>query len=154
MRPTTAVLLACLSATSFLVTKPAVADVYECTFEQGHIAKPTPTRVVIELDAYQRIGKLLKVEIPGVVTQPRPLTVKRNNIRVASVQWQGRDYKFTPEAMQKGASGRGGNYGVNWYTHGFSVFLNKKSMKALTRSVDVRWQPISSEKSGICVRLD
>lgn len=153
MRPITTVLLACLSATSFLVTNPAVADVYECNFEKGHIAKPTPTRVVMEIDEYHSEGKLLEIEIPGVITRPGPIAFKRNDSKIASVWWVGREYKFTEAARKSGARSGTGYYTVEWYTHQFSVFFNKQSLKAQTRSKDVKYGDLNFAKSGTCKRL-
>ena len=153
MKTTTATIFTCLAVISTFISSPAFADIYECTFKEGHIAKPTPTRVVIEIDNHRSEGKLLEIDIPGVLTQPGPVRILRNNINVASVEWDGRSYEFTPEAVQKGARVGGVIDRMDWYTYRFSVFLNKKNQKSSTRSRDPRRKNRSFEKPGTCVRL-
>ena len=153
MKIVTATVVASLAALSTFISTPALADVYECTFKKGHISKPTPTRVVIEIDDYRREGKLLEIEIPGVITRLGPIAVKRNSIKVASVEWVGRGYEFTQAARQGGARSGSGYYSVDWYTHKFSIFLQKRSLKAQTRSKDVKYGDLNFAMSGSCKRL-
>lgn len=153
MKIITATAVASLAVLSAFISTPAVADVYECTFKEGHVSKPTPTRVVIEIDSRRSEGKLLEIDIPGVLTQPGPITILRNNIKVASVEWDGRSYEYTPEARENGGIHNSGYRRVGWHTHHFSVFLKKGSLKALTRSWSSKTMRLHVEKSGTCVRL-
>lgn len=153
MKIITATIVASLAALSTFISTPALADVYECTFKEGHVSQPTPTRVVIEINNRRSEGKLLEIDVPGVLTQPSPIRVLRNNIKVASVEWDARGYEFTPEVVQKGGNVSGVMHRIEWHTYRFAVFLNKRNLKPSTRSGDTQWVSKSIQKSGTCIRL-
>ncbi|KAE9631530.1 hypothetical protein [Parasedimentitalea maritima] len=128
---------------------------YECTFAEGRLSLPTPTKIVFSVDAFSSYAKLEVVEISSVVNSRGSAKVVRNNIKVLSIEWLGKGYEFSTAAKEKGAQGASGNYqGIEFSKHRFSVFLKKHNMKAMTRSDTIRHNhSMNGHSSGTCVQL-
>lgn len=126
---------------------------YECTFAEGKLSRPTPTRVVFSVDPYSQYGELEAVEIPGVRTSVGPIKVVRNNLNVLSVEWSGQGYEFTAETKESGGLQASPYLNVDFLRHRFSVFLKKRHLKANVRSESIGHRPLSGHSSGTCNQL-
>ncbi|WP_170414520.1 hypothetical protein [Ruegeria atlantica] len=129
------------------------SESFECVFEEGLANRPTPTRVVFSLDKYGRSALLHEVELQGIDAPIRSASIERNSYRLLSISWPGDSYTFkaTGRRTRPGDSRR---IVSDLGRHNFSVFLDRQTMRATTRSKSDGHVTLDGNAVGHCTPME
>ncbi|WP_170331061.1 hypothetical protein [Ruegeria arenilitoris] len=145
-------ILAALATAVFvgLANSEEYKETFECSFEKGMGKRPTPTRLVFSVDLYGRSALLHEVEIPRIDTTPGVADVKRDSYKVLSISWPAKRYVFSEDG-RKINSHSVSIESIDLNTQEFSIFLDRRTMKAIarTQSSNIRYK--YGEAEGQCI---
>ncbi|WP_216825780.1 hypothetical protein [Ruegeria sp. EL01] len=145
-------------ALSLLVTPTAgIAETFkesfECHFGRGLANRPTPSHLVFSVDEFGRSALIHEVDIPDINTHSGPGRVKRDSIRRLSIGWVGENYVYSASGRSI-ASNESVIDAIDLKTQEFSVFLDRKTMKATARSSSPSaYLPRDGYATGKCVAV-
>lgn len=122
--------LSCIPALSKAQT---FKESFECNFSRGINNKPTPEFLVFSVDQYGRSAFVHQTRMPNIDTQSGPARVRRDSIRTLSIAWVGRNYVYS-DSGRTYASNEARVDAIDLLDQEFSVFLDRRTSKATTRS--------------------
>lgn len=153
MRIATFALAAGLSVFPVISASQTFEETFECRFGRGIVNKPTPEFLVFSIDEYGRSAFIHDVTMPNIETQPGPAAIKRDSIRVLSISWVGPNYVFS-DSGRSYAQNESRIDALDLLDQEFSVFLDRRTMKATARSSSYSaYLPRDGFARGTCQRV-
>ncbi|WP_420586714.1 hypothetical protein [Ruegeria sp.] len=150
---TLAVCLAFLSVAPLSAGAQTYKESFECEFGRGLANRPTPERVVFSLGTRGRTAELHEVNIPEIVTPTSTARVRKNSFLVLSIVWSGETYTYA-NSRKNVTTNEGHAYAVDLRRQEFSLFLDRRTMKAIARSRSSDIRPREGNATGGCVVVD